>query len=165
MANEVVKTGEYELTQQDALFVAERTAGKNSVDALLVAYSDDEEIQSWEALRNSANRADREHGKLMLRKKARAVMSRRGVKVLAEKYQERMEQLGDIALETLEELMVEGSSEKVRGDIAIEVSRQNLGNPDKEKGGGQNVVIMIGSDPANSVVVDNEPIEGEVIDG
>ncbi len=165
MADEVARTGEYELTQQDAVFVAERTAGKSSVNALLIAYADDEQVQEWAALSESKNGRDREYGKLMLRKKARALNSRRGVKVLSEKYQERMAQLGDIALDTLEELMVEGKSEKVRGDVAIEVARQNLGTPEKEKGGNQNVVIMIGNDPSQAVRVNNEPIEGEVIDG
>ena len=165
MADEVVTTSEYELTQQDAVFVAERTAGKNSVDALIIAYEGDPQIEEWVALRDSKDRKDREFAKLMLRKKARALMNRRGIKVLTEKYQDRMAQLGDIALETLEELMVEGSSEKVRGDVAIEVARQNLGNPDKDKGGNQNVVIMIGSDPSQAIRVNNEPIEGEVVDG
>lgn len=161
----MARTGEYELTQQDAVFVAERTAGKSSVDALLIAYEDDEQVQEWVKLSESKNARDREYGKLMLRKKARAINNRRGVKVLTEKYQERMAQLGDIALDTLEELMVEGKSEKVRGDVAIEVARQNLGNPDRDRGGNQNVVIMIGSDPSQSIRVNNDPIDGEVIDG
>ena len=58
MADEVVTTGEYELTQQDAVFVAERTAGKNSVDALIIAYEGDPQIEEWVALRDSKDRKD-----------------------------------------------------------------------------------------------------------
>lgn len=164
MADEVVKTEKYELTQQDAVFVAEKTAGRSAIDALVIAYEDDTEVQEWEIMRNSNARATREYGKLMLRKKARAVSNRRGVQVLSFKFQERVERLGEIAFDVIEEIMLEGSSEKVRGDLAIEIARQNVGNPDKEKGGGQNVVIMIGTDPSQSIRVNNEPIEGEVID-
>lgn len=162
MSNEVANT-EYSLTEQDALFVAEKSSGKSSMDALIAAYSDDAEVQEWALLRNDINGKTRDYAKLMLRKKARAVSARRGVKVLTEKFQERIEQLGDLAFDTIEEIMLEGRSEKVRGDLAVEMVRHNVGNPDKDKGGNQNVVIMIGTDPSQQIRVNNEPIEGEIV--
>lgn len=152
---------EYELTQEDALFVAEKTAGRSSVDALLIAYPQNKEYQEWAAKAKSEDRKEREYGKLMLRRAAYAVTKKRKIKVLAEHYRERMQAMGDTALDVLEEIMVDGVSEKVRADIAIEVTRQNLGNPDKSEQGQQNVVIMIGTDPSQQIRV--TPHE-EVID-
>lgn len=147
------QNSELVLTEQDAVFVAEKTAGRSSVDALLTAYPDNKQYQEWKGLAESKDRKDREYGKLMLRRAAYAVGKRRAVKVLAEKYRERMMAMGDTALDVLEEIMLEGSSEKVRADVAIEVTRQNLGNPDKSDQGQQNVIIMIGSDPSQQIKV------------
>lgn len=141
------------LTEQDAVFVAEKVAGRSSVDALLIAYPDDPKYQEYRELAESKDRKDREYGKLMLRRAAYAVSKRRAVKVLADKYRERMMAMGDTALDVLEEIMLEGSSEKVRADVAIEVTRQNLGNPDKSDQGQQNVVIMIGTDPSQQIKI------------
>lgn len=159
-----VATGELTLTEQDISFVAAKSQGLNSMDALIQAYPDDSEIQQWADMRNSDDGREREYAKLMLRKKANLVNHRRPVEVLTQHYQERIIQMGEIALDTMEEIMIEGRSEKVRADVAIEVARQNIGNPDKDKSGNQNVIIMIGSDPAQQIRVDNV-MEGEVVNG
>lgn len=136
------------LTKRDALFVSERAAGSSSVEALITAYRDDEVVKELIVLTESKERKDREYAKAMLRRTAWKVSKRRGVKVLTDKYTERMQQMGDVALETLEELMVEGTSEKVRADVAIEVTRHNLGSPDKDRSSEvQQVIVIIGEPP------------------
>ena len=52
--------------------------------------------------------------------------------------------------------MVESKSDKVRGDVAIEVLRQNVGTPDKTDNN-VNVKVVFGNDPS-------EIIEGQVVD-
>ena len=162
MSDLPANTGEYELTQQDAVFVAEKMAGTSPIEAVILAYSHtDEEVKDLATLHRSPNIKEREYAKAMLRRKAYNIMRQRKIKVLTEHYQERMARMGDVALDTLEELMVEGRSEKVRADVAIEVVRHNLGNPDKDKSGNQNVVIMIGTDPSQQIKVGGEIIDGE----
>lgn len=141
-------TNDLVLTEQDIAFVAAKAQGLTSIDAVIAAHPDDEDVQKWALCRDDINGKTREYAKLMLRKKARMMNSRRPVAVLTEHYQNRIAQMGETALDTLEELMVEGKSEKVRADVAIEVTRQNLGNPDKDKGSGiDSVVVIIGEPP------------------
>lgn len=143
---------ELQLTEQDAAFVLERKAGTPSIDAVAIAFKDDKEIKEAIRLRESSDPKDREQGKLILRRKAANLNRQHKIQVLTSKLTERMQRMGDVALDTLEELMIEGKSEKVRADIAIEVSRQNLGNPDKSETGQQNVIIMIGKDPSQQIM-------------
>ena len=70
---------------------------------------------------------------------------------------ERLADLSTVALDTLEELMVESKSDKVRGDVAIEVLRQNVGTPDKQGENNVSVKVVFGNDPS-------EVVEGEVVD-
>ena len=53
--------------------------------------------------------------------------------------------------------MVESKSDKVRGDVAIEVLRQNVGTPDKQGENNVSVKVVFGNDPS-------EVVEGEVVD-
>ena len=77
--------------------------------------------------------------------------------MLKNKVNERLADLSTVALDTLEELMVESKSDKVRGDVAIEVLRQSVGTPDKQGENNVSVKVVFGNDPS-------EVIEGEVVD-
>ena len=149
--SEVATTGnsnELVLTEQDVAFVAAKAQGLTAIDALIQVYPKDKLIKQWAEDRDSEDPKTREYAKLMLRRKANVMSRRRSVEVLTEHYQNRMQQMGETALDTLEELMVEGKSEKVRADVAIEVTRHNLGNPDKDQTkGAETVVVIIGEPP------------------
>lgn len=151
MAEGEVTNSELTLTEQDVAFVAAKSQGVSSIDALIQAYPDDEQIQEWAVLRDDINGKNREYAKLMLRKKAHSVTRRRPVEVLSQHYQNRIVQMGETALDTLEELMVEGRSEKVRADVAIEVTRHNIGNPDKDQNSGQSTVVVVIGEPPKDV--------------
>lgn len=139
------------LTEQDAIFVLEKNSGRSAIDAVVIAYKDtDEKVRRAAELRESEDRKERETGKLMLRRIAHMLVRRHKIQVLNEKLVERMHQMGDTALDTLEELMIEGNSEKVRADVAIEVARHNLGNPDKDQTRDvATVVVVIGEPPVD----------------
>lgn len=143
------ENNELVLTEQDVAFVAAKAQGMTAIDALIHVYGDERsDIQEWAESRNSEDAKTREYAKLMLRREAHNVTRRRPVQVLTEHYQSRIVQMGETALDTLEELMVEGKSEKVRADVAIEVTRHNLGNPDKDQTkGAETVVVIIGEPP------------------
>lgn len=140
---------EFALTEQDVAFVAAKAGGMTAIDALIHVYGDERpDIQEWAQNRNSEDAKTREYAKLMLRREANNITRRRPVQVLAEHYQNRIIQMGETALDTLEELMIEGKSEKVRADVAIEVTRHNLGNPDKDQTKDLgSVVVIIGEPP------------------
>lgn len=136
------------LTEQDIAFVAAKAQGLSNIDALIDAYPHHPRVKEWATMRDSDDPKLREQGKLMLRRMAHMIQRRRPVTVLSEHYQRRIAQMGETALDTLEELMLEGKSEKVRADVAIEVTRHNLGNPDKDQTkGAETVVVIIGEPP------------------
>lgn len=149
MTNET--NSELTLTEQDIVFVAAKSQGKSSIDALIEAHPDDKQIQEWALLRDDINGKTREYAKLMLRRKAHAMQRRRAVEVLSEHYKNRIVQMGETALDTLEELMVEGKSEKVRADVAIEVTRHNVGNPDKSQESSQSTVVVVIGEPPKDI--------------
>lgn len=152
--DEVATTGNNELvlTEQDVAFVAAKAGGMTAIDALIHVYGDERpDIMEWAEARNSQDGKTREYAKLMLRREAHNVTRRRPVQVLSEHYQQRIIQMGETALDTLEELMVEGKSEKVRADVAIEVNRHNLGNPDKQDSGGQSTVVVVIGEPPKDI--------------
>lgn len=143
---------ELALTEQDIAFVAAKTQGLTAIDALIEVYGDERsDIQEWAEGRNSDDPKVREYSKLMLRREAHSLTRRRPIQVLTEHYQERMKHMGETALDTLEELMLEGKSEKVRADVAIEVTRHNLGNPDKDQTGGIDTVVVVIGEPPKDV--------------
>lgn len=139
------------LTEQDVAFVAAKSQGLSSMDALIQAYPEDEQIQEWAVLRDDINGKTRDYAKLMLRKKANSVTRRRAVEVLSEHYKNRIVQMGETALDTLEELMIEGKSEKVRADVAIEVTRHNVGSPDKNQDNTQSTVVVVIGEPPKDI--------------
>lgn len=157
-----VETPDSRLSVQDAAFVLAKTEGMSSIDALIEAYPDDEVVKTMKPLRDSENYKDRNYANLILRRKAHQLMQSKKIKLLKEKYLERVQSMGNTALDVLEEIMIDGSSEKVRAEVAIEMLRHNIGNPDKDAGGGTSVVVMIGSNPAK---VQSQVIEGEVVNG
>lgn len=142
---------ELSLTEQDIAFVAAKSQGLNSIDALIQAYPEDEQIQEWALLRDDINGKTRDYAKLMLRKKAHLITRRRPVEVLTQHYKNRIVQMGETALDTLEELMIEGKSEKVRADVAIEVTRHNVGSPDKQEQNNQSTVVVIIGEPPKDI--------------
>lgn len=142
---------ELTLTEQDVAFVAAKSQGLNSIDALIQAYPEDEQIQEWALLRDDINGKTRDYAKLMLRKKAHTISRRRPVEVLTQHYKNRIVQMGETALDTLEELMIEGKSEKVRADVAIEVTRHNVGSPDKQEQNNQSTVVVIIGEPPKDI--------------
>lgn len=160
--NSLVEKPDSRLVIQDAAFVLAKTEGKSSVDALIESYPDDETVIKMVEMRNSENYKDRNYANLILRRKAHQLLQSKKIKLLKEKYLERVQSMGNTALDVLEEIMIDGSSEKVRAEVAIEMLRHNIGNPDKDAGGGTQVVVMIGSNPAQ---VNTEIIEGEVVNG
>lgn len=94
--------------------------------------------------------------KAEIRWAARELDKRPEMGMLRSKVNERLSEMAPLALDTLEELMVEGKSEKVRGDVAIEILRQNVGSPDKADNN-VNVKVVFGND-------NSDAIEGEIID-
>lgn len=100
--------------------------------------------------------SNEKQAKAEIRWAARELDNRPEMKMLKQKVNERLADLSVVALDTLEELMVESKSDKVRGDVAIEVLRQNVGTPDKTDNN-VNVKVVFGNDPS-------EIIEGQIVD-
>lgn len=94
---------------------------------------------------------------------ARELENRKEMKMLREKVNEKLLDLAPVALDTLEELMIESKSDKVRGDVAIEILRQNVGSPDKSDNSVE-VKVVFGQEPTD-IIENEEVIEGEIVDG
>ena len=135
------------LTESELNYQTLRAGGMPASRAFEKAFSNDPE---W------TERGAKE-AKAEIRWAARELDSRPEMKMLKNKVNERLADLSTVALDTLEELMVESKSDKVRGDVAIEVLRQNVGTPDKQGENNVSVKVVFGNDPS-------EVVEGEVVD-
>lgn len=141
------------LTESELNYQTLRAGGMPASRAFEKAFSNDPD---WTDFFANLPRGAKE-AKAEIRWAARELDSRPEMKMLKNKVNERLADLSTVALDTLEELMVESKSDKVRGDVAIEVLRQNVGTPDKQGENNVSVKVVFGNDPS-------EVIEGEVID-
>ena len=141
------------LTESELNYQTLRAGGMPASRAFEKAFSNDPE---WTDFFANLPRGAKE-AKAEIRWAARELDSRPEMKMLKNKVNERLADLSTVALDTLEELMVESKSDKVRGDVAIEVLRQNVGTPDKQGENNVSVKVVFGNDPS-------EVIEGEVVD-
>ncbi len=140
------------LTDTELNYQTLRAGGMPAARAFEKAFSNDPE---WEDFFD--NLPDGKQRQAEIRWAARELDNRPEMKMLRSKVNERLVDLSTVALDTLEELMVESKSDKVRGDVAIEVLRQNVGTPDKQGDNNISVKVVFGNDPS-------EVIEGEVED-
>lgn len=141
------------LTESELNYQTLRAGGMPASRAFEKAFSNDPE---WTDFFANLPRGAKE-AKAEIRWAARELDSRPEMKMLKNKVNERLADLSTVALDTLEELMVESKSDKVRGDVAIEVLRQNVGTPDKQGENNVSVKVVFGNDPS-------EVVEGEVVD-
>lgn len=139
------------LTETELNYQTLRAGGMPASKAFEKAFRNDPE---WEDFFDNLPKG--KEGVAQIRWAARELDNRPEMKMLKSKVNERLADLSVVALDTLEELMVESKSDKVRGDVAIEVLRQNVGTPDKTDNN-VNVKVVFGNDPS-------EIIEGQVID-
>lgn len=139
------------LTEAELNYQTLRAGGMPASKAFEKAFRNDPE---WEDFFDNLPKG--KEGVAQIRWAARELDNRPEMKMLKQKVNERLADLSVVALDTLEELMVESKSDKVRGDVAIEVLRQNVGTPDKTDNN-VNVKVVFGNDPS-------EIIEGQVID-
>lgn len=139
------------LTETELNYQTLRAGGMPASKAFEKAFRNDPE---WEDFFDNLPKG--KDGIAQIRWAARELDNRPEMKMLKSKVNERLADLSVVALDTLEELMVESKSDKVRGDVAIEVLRQNVGTPDKTDNN-VNVKVVFGNDPS-------EIIEGQVID-
>lgn len=139
------------LTEAELNYQTLRAGGMPASKAFEKAFRNDPE---WEDFFDNLPKG--KDGLAQIRWAARELDSRPEMKMLKQKVNERLADLSVVALDTLEELMVESKSDKVRGDVAIEVLRQNVGTPDKTDNN-VNVKVVFGNDPS-------EIIEGQVVD-
>lgn len=141
------------LTNSELNYQTLRASGMPAYKAFEKAFSNDPDWQDFfKNLPKKANLAKAE-----IRWAARELDRRPEMKMLRSKVNEKLADMSSLALDTLEELMVEGKSEKVRGDVAIEILRQNVGSPDKNGDNNVNIKVVFGNDPS-------EIVEGEVVD-
>ncbi len=141
------------LTESELNYQTLRAGGMPASRAFEKAFSNDPD---WTDFFANLPRGAKE-AKAEIRWAARELDSRPEMKMLKNKVNERLADLSTVALDTLEELMVESKSDKVRGDVAIEVLRQNVGTPDKQGENNVSVKVVFGNDPS-------EVVEGEVVD-
>ena len=141
------------LTESELNYQTLRAGGMPASRAFEKAFSNDPE---WTDFFANLPRGAKE-AKAEIRWAARELDNRPEMKMLKNKVNERLADLSTVALDTLEELMVESKSDKVRGDVAIEVLRQNVGTPDKQGENNVSVKVVFGNDPS-------EVVEGEVVD-
>lgn len=139
------------LTEAELNYQTLRAGGMPASKAFEKAFRNDPE---WEDFFDSLPKG--KDGIAQIRWAARELDNRPEMKMLKQKVNERLADLSVVALDTLEELMVESKSDKVRGDVAIEVLRQNVGTPDKTDNN-VNVKVVFGNDPS-------EIIEGQIVD-
>lgn len=140
------------LTEAELNYQTLRAGGMPASKAFEKAFRNDPE---WEDFFDNLPKG--KDGIAQIRWAARELDNRPEMKMLKQKVNERLADLSVVALDTLEELMVESKSDKVRGDVAIEVLRQNVGTPDKQGENNVSVKVVFGNDPS-------EVIEGEVVD-
>lgn len=141
------------LTEAELNYQTLRAGGMPASKAFEKAFRNDPD---WTDFFANLPRGAKE-AKAEIRWAARELDSRPEMKMLKQKVNERLADLSVVALDTLEELMVESKSDKVRGDVAIEVLRQNVGTPDKQGENNVSVKVVFGNDPS-------EVVEGEVVD-
>lgn len=139
------------LTETELNYQTLRAGGMPASKAFEKAFRNDPE---WEDFFDNLPKG--KDGLAQIRWAARELDNRPEMKMLKQKVNERLADLSVVALDTLEELMVESKSDKVRGDVAIEVLRQNVGTPDKTDNN-VNVKVVFGNDPS-------EIIEGQIVD-
>lgn len=139
------------LTEAELNYQTLRAGGMPASKAFEKAFRNDPE---WEDFFDNLPKG--KDGLAQIRWAARELDNRPEMKMLKQKVNERLADLSVVALDTLEELMVESKSDKVRGDVAIEVLRQNVGTPDKTDNN-VNVKVVFGNDPS-------EIIEGQIVD-
>lgn len=139
------------LTETELNYQTLRAGGMPASKAFENAFRNDPE---WEDFFDNLPKG--KDGIAQIRWAARELDNRPEMKMLKQKVNERLADLSVVALDTLEELMVESKSDKVRGDVAIEVLRQNVGTPDKTDNN-VNVKVVFGNDPS-------EIIEGQIVD-
>lgn len=139
------------LTEAELNYQTLRAGGMPASKAFEKAFRNDPE---WEDFFDNLPKG--KDGIAQIRWAARELDNRPEMKMLKQKVNERLADLSVVALDTLEELMVESKSDKVRGDVAIEVLRQNVGTPDKTDNN-VNVKVVFGNDPS-------EIIEGQIVD-
>lgn len=145
------------LTQHHADYKTYRMSGMIAERAFEKAFQDDPEwFEFFDSLPTDPKK-QRER-QVKLRWAARELDQRKEMKQLQEAINARVTDLSTVALDTMEQIMVESKSDKVRADVAIEILRQNVGSPDKGGEGGLNIQVVVGKDPTLGVV------DGEVVD-
>jgi len=150
-----IKRGSLTLTRKELDYQVKRTSGTPADKALEEAFSGDPE---WEDFFDSLP-SDPRQRRIRLKWAARKLDSKPEMAILREKVNERVVELNPLALDTLEEIMIESKSDKVRADAAIEILRQNVGSPEKREETNTEVKIVFGNDPADMIV------NGEIING
>lgn len=142
------------LTEADVQYQADRIGGMVAERALEKNYKNDPE---WGEFFETLPTKPQER-KIALRWAARELEQRKEMKMLAQAMNKRVAELAPLALDTMEQIMVESKSDKVRADVAIELLRQNIGTPDKQDTNNTNITVVIGKDPNLGV------IDGEIVD-
>jgi hypothetical protein len=141
------------LTQHEVDYKLARLQGMTAERAFERVFKDDPE---WEEFFLELPE-DPKKRKAEIRWAARELEKRKEMGELQKVINKRVADLANVALDTMEEILVEGKSEKVKAEVAIELLRQNVGNPDKDQSN-VNVQVVIGKDPMAGVV------DGEVVD-
>lgn len=141
------------LTQREVDYKMSRLQGMTAERAFEKCFKDDPD---WEEFFLELPE-DQKKRKVEIRWAARELEKRKEMTQLQTVINHRVADLANVALDTIEEIMIEGKSEKVKAEVAIEVLRQNVGNPDKDQSS-VNVQVVIGKDPSAGV------IDGEIVD-
>lgn len=154
LPEKVTDKGMMALTKRELDYKLLRTQGMTAERAFEKIFRDDPD---WQEFFDTLPKKPRERA-IEIRWAARALEQRKEMKQLQEKINERVKELAPVAMDTMEQIMIESKSDKVRADVAIELLRQNVGSPDKRNEDAVNVQIVLGKDPTLGV------IDGEIVD-
>ena len=154
LPEKVTDKGMMALTKRELDYKLLRTQGMTAERAFEKTFRDDPD---WQEFFDNLPTKPRERA-IEIRWAARALDQRKEMKQLQEKINERVKELAPVAMDTMEQIMIESKSDKVRADVAIELLRQNVGSPDKRNEDAVNVQIVLGKDPTLGV------IDGEIVD-
>lgn len=154
LPEKVTDKGVMPLTERELTYKLLRTQGMTAERAFERVFRDDPE---WGAFFDELP-SDPRKRTVEIRWAARELDQRKEMKQLQQAINTKVQDLAPLALDTMEQIMIESKSDKVRADVAIELLRQNVGSPDKRNEDAVNVQIVLGKDPNLGI------IDGEVVD-
>lgn len=157
------------VTPEDKMFIKLVSEGVNRTKAFRLAYPDHPTVRRYmDAVKTEAPAEVKKLARTQVTALSKDKLQTNHIQSAMTTYVNRMEELADDALETVDEIMNDkGASKKVRADLAMEMIRHRVGTPTQKVQVQEEKNIFIGfggAHPDDDTTDIDSILEGEVIE-